>query len=161
MRHNRERLGSLRGAPQRDNAPPLGGEPVKRACSNARRPLHPATRAPNEYTRLRLKAASYQSGLEIGLEITKHRNTEGNEPYDRPKWLGNHESSAERAKIGLPCNTEPDVSPAGVLQKGFQELGMPDLSSFPSHFRQRRGEKRRDCRSFVVFKPTRANEGMI
>ena len=94
MRHNRERLGSLRGAPQRHNAPPLGGEPVKRACSNARRPLHPATSAPNEYTRLRLKAASYQSGLEIGLEITKHRNTEGNEPYDRPKWLGNHETSA-------------------------------------------------------------------
>ena len=90
MRHNRERLGSLRGAPQRHNAPTLGGEPVKRACSNARRPLHPATRAPNEYTRLRLKAASYQSGL----EITKHRNTEGNEPYDRPKWLGNHETSA-------------------------------------------------------------------
>ena len=81
--------------------------------------------------------------------------------FSPAKWLGNHESSAERAKIGLPCNTEPDVSPAGVLQKGFQELGMPDLSSFPSHFRQRRGEKRRDCRSFVVFKPTRANEGMI
>jgi len=68
--------------------------------------------------------------LEIGLEITKHRNTEGNEPYDRPKWLGNHETSAIGASrqaisfifLKFPQVTYYNETPFSLLAPMFRDF---------------------------------------